>query len=45
METFAFVSLPFQDAERVLATFNKGKGTELAFTKAKGRPTPPPVRK
>ncbi len=45
METFAFVSLPFQDAERVLATFNKGKGEELAFTKAKARPSAPAPRR
>jgi ATP-dependent RNA helicase DeaD len=45
METFAFVSLPFQDAERVLAMFNKGKGAELAFTKAKARPSAPAPRR
>jgi ATP-dependent RNA helicase DeaD len=46
METFAFVSLPFQEAEKVLSMFNrKGKDGGLVFTKAKGRPTPPPVRK
>ena len=45
METFAFVSLPFQDAERVLATFNRGNSTELAFTKAKARPSAPAPRR
>ncbi|WP_028577092.1 DEAD/DEAH box helicase [Desulfomicrobium escambiense] len=46
METFAFVSLPFQEAEKVLSMFNrKGKDGGFVFTKAKGRPTPPPVRK
>jgi len=41
METFAFVSLPFQEAEKVLGMFNR-KGTDggLVFTKAKGRPAP-----
>ena len=46
METFAFVSLPFQEAEKVLSMFNrKVKDGGIVFTKAKGRPTPPPSRK
>lgn len=41
MDTFAFVSLPFQEAENVLAMFNRrGKEGGLVFTKAKGRPAP-----
>jgi ATP-dependent RNA helicase DeaD len=45
MDTFAFVSLPFQEAEMVLGMFNKAKGSELGFTKAKARPSAPPIRK
>jgi ATP-dependent RNA helicase DeaD len=45
MDTFAFVSLPFQEAEMVLGLFNKAKGTELGFTKAKARSSAPPIRK
>ncbi|GAB1409737.1 DEAD/DEAH box helicase [Desulfovibrionales bacterium] len=45
MEAFAFVSLPFQEAEKVLAMFHsKGKGPGLVFTKAKARPTPAGIK-
>ncbi len=41
METFAFVSLPFQEAEKVLSMFNrKGRDGALVFSKATGRPAP-----
>lgn len=41
MDTFSFVSLPFQEAEKVLSMFNRrGKEGTLVFTKAKGRPAP-----
>jgi ATP-dependent RNA helicase DeaD len=41
MDTFAFVSLPFQDAEKVLSMFNRrGKDASLVFTKARKRTEP-----
>lgn len=41
MDTFAFVSLPFQEAEKVLSMFNRrGKDASLVFTKAKKRSEP-----
>ena len=41
MDTFAFVSLPFQEAEQVLSMFKRrGKDGGLGFTKAKAKPGP-----
>lgn len=42
MDSFAFVSLPFRDAEKVLAMFNrKGPGDQPVFSKARPAAGPP----